>query len=703
MRPTDTEYPEDSAKVSKDRCHFAAEIVAALVGVLCFAGTMTNGYCHDDGPIVATNPQVVGSASWKEIWTSDYWGAAGETWDQRDLLYRPVAVTSFRIIHALFPGSVWPQHALNILLHAILAILVVRISRRWHDDVRVAWFSGLLFAALPIHCEVVDSVVGRADLLAALGVLSAMLFYMRTTRTRVHRVFWYFVVSLSVFVAMASKESGVVASICVLATDWFCRRQSQEGKNNRWFSAATLRRVCFLVVPVGVYVGLRLNAFDGAIVQSAPLTKTINVMVGAPVWQRVLGSVQLWGMYWIKTVWPRVLCIDYSINAVRLATGLFDPTVLAGLGVLILGALWAVRRARKGDLTVGCLLGLCVLCYLPTSNSFVLIRTFFAERVWYLPSVWAVMLIALGLSRVRKKRLVHAIFVVALATMVGRCWVRNGDWKNNRTLYAAAYRDHPNGAQALRLYGQVLVNQGEIDQGIVLLRRAIDIDLGYTDAYRALGRAYLALGKYKEALHFLLDAEMQAPGDATTQAALRRARKAVADRQGKTIQALRTRVANAPGDIEAHLKLVSALRDVGDLRGALDHLQKFHSRFAGNARWVHEQAVTLVMMNDLDQAINAYRQAVHLAPENVATTVELAMLLLERDKGGDVTEAWQVVRRAASIAPHDASVLVCQGELLAHDGKTKEAIRAYRRAIALEPSDSRRRNAMIARLRALGG
>lgn len=707
MDPSDVKHPPGYVPKAKRRMTLAAELSVAALAVICYATTLQNGYCHDDGPIVAANPQVLGVGPWHEIWTTDYWGGAGSIWEHRDLLYRPVAVTSYRVLHALLGDAAWPQHFLNIFLHALLAAMLVRLARRLTGDNRVAWIAGLLFAALAIHSEVVASVVGRADILASLGVVAAMLCHLRVMRSDRFRARfrWSVGVVTAVFVAMASKESGTVAPLCVFVADWFFHRQAaiRNAATGGWFSLATLRRLCYVAIPFAAYLALRLYALDGSIAQSAPLTKTINVLAGAPIWQRALGVVQLWGMYWVKTAWPQILNIDYSINAVRLATSVFNPHVLVGLVTSVALLAWAARRYRQGDPAVACLLALCVLCYLPTSNSLVLMRAFFAERVWYLPSVWVVMLVAVAVAPVVNVAVMRATLAVVLVAMVGRCWVRNGDWKNDRSLYAAAYRDHPNGAQALRLYGKTLAETADIEKGIVLLRRAIDIDLGYTDAYRDLGRALLTVGRYDDALSFLQTAEMQVPGHAPTIAALEQARRAVATSRADALAALRARVDEAPDDITANISLVQALRETADLRGAITHLKENQSRFERIAQWSRQYAITLVMLNDLDGAIAAYRRAAQLAPKDVASAVELAMLLLERNTTGDIDEAWKQVKRVEPYAANDVSLLVCRGELLAYNGNTKEAVEAYRRAIALEPEQSPRRNALIERLHTLGG
>jgi len=137
-----------------------------------------------------------------------------------------------------------------------------------------------------------------------------------------------------------------------------------------------------------------------------------------------------------------------------------------------------------------------LICYFPTSNSIVLIQEFFAERLWYLPSLFAVAFLgavaAPFLFKPRWKNLAIAGFVAVSIAMIARSWLRNMEWRNNATLYAAAYRDAPDSVGVLQLYGDWLTLHGRNNEGIELLRQALQIDPGYVDAHRSLAQAYLA-------------------------------------------------------------------------------------------------------------------------------------------------------------------------------------------------------------------
>jgi tetratricopeptide (TPR) repeat protein len=145
------------------------------------------------------------------------------------------------------------------------------------------------------------------------------------------------------------------------------------------------------------------------------------------------------------------------------------------------------------------------------------------------------------------------------------------------------------------------------------------------------------------------------------------------------------------------------LRNVGRLEEAADRLRLNDHRFEAEPAWHLAYAVTLVLQDDRDGAIDRYRASLALRPDDPQTTVELAMLLLERRQGDDLDEAWELSSDAMRLAPRDPSVLVCRAELWALRGDIERAVALYRDAIQALPPDSPRRRAMEERARALGG
>jgi len=99
---------------------------------------------------------------------------------------------------------------MNALWHGLAAVLFVLVAARWLPPVPAAG-AGLVFAWHPLHVEAVASLVGRAELLVAVGILGAVLAARRGR--------WALAV-LCAALAMFSKEHGVITGVVILLDKW---------------------------------------------------------------------------------------------------------------------------------------------------------------------------------------------------------------------------------------------------------------------------------------------------------------------------------------------------------------------------------------------------------------------------------------------------------------------------------------------------
>lgn len=697
---------------------------------MCYVNILPNDFCFDDIPIVRDNPKIQQENQWGAIWSTDYWSHSGQDAASRDLLYRPVTLSVLRLTRIVAGNRPFAFHILSLLLHAICTLLVALLvrslfySRRELPEI-VLWsnvaagVAAMIFAVLPIHSEAVASVVGQADLLATASTIGAILCHLRIAgaAARFQRVLWIIATACCAFIAMGAKENGICVVPLVFLVELFGlpryevptvtaaplpeRRYSSRFTRVWDASAFRMGRSLYVLIPLAVYLLLRYHAL-GAFYQAPAPTKTVNVLVDAPAWQRALGVLQAWGMYWRKTVFPRELAIEYAINAVRLPTSVWQADVLSGLAWFVGLVVIAATRWKKGLRALPFLVLALILSYLPTSNLFVLLQVFFAERIWYLPSVFVAGLFAIIGGSLLERRIWRRVGVVLLCAMMVRCWIRNSEWKNNGTLFAATYADHPQSVMARHLYGQWLTQHGEMERGIDLIQQALEIDLGFTDAHRSLGRAFLKTGRMGDALRKLQIADMQAPGHPETKAALAEAAKALEAQTGTKLAELEQKAHEHPDDAAAQLELVRFLRSIGRVQQAFEHLEAGERQFVEIPEWLGEMAVTLVYLDRRDEAITKYEQTVKLDSTNAQLMVELGMLLIERRAGEDLERAKTLVVKGMALAPRSPNVYAALGEIRALEGDIAGAREAFRKAIQLALPGSEYARILAEREKALG-
>ena len=127
------------------------------------------GFVQDDRAIVASNPASHSIGAALRAFDDPYWpreSGAG--------LYRPVTILSYAVDWTLSGGRPGWLHLINALWHGVATVLLVILLARWLPTLGAA-AAGLVFAWHPVHVEAVASLVGRAELLAAVGILGAVL------------------------------------------------------------------------------------------------------------------------------------------------------------------------------------------------------------------------------------------------------------------------------------------------------------------------------------------------------------------------------------------------------------------------------------------------------------------------------------------------------------------------------------------------
>src|SRR5204862_5524189 len=102
-------------------------------------------------------------------------------------------------------------HFLNWMLHSVNATLVYLLVWLLLGETLWAAVAAGLWAVHPLLTESVTNLVGRADLLAGIGVLGALLCYILATREAGRRQWmWLGAAAALTALGMFSKESAVV-------------------------------------------------------------------------------------------------------------------------------------------------------------------------------------------------------------------------------------------------------------------------------------------------------------------------------------------------------------------------------------------------------------------------------------------------------------------------------------------------------------
>jgi hypothetical protein len=483
-----------------------------------------------------------------------------------------------------------------------------------------------IWAVHPVLTESVTNIVGRADLLAAFGVLAGLLCYARAITARGRSAIpWHLGVLAASAIAIFSKENGIAVIAAIFLYDMAWRRGSPPRARIVGYLAAAL--------PIAVFLAVRNQVLKGI-----PLTVvafTDNSLAGADFWTSRLTAVKVLGKYLWLLLWPARLSCDYSYNQIPLVSWTFgsweDGQALVSLAVYAAAAVlavWSFRRSRPAFFFIAFFFA----AMAPTANLLFPVGTIMAERVLYLPSVaFAGCLAWAGwraCQRLRSRWPALRVAAPAAVTLVclafcGRTFARNFDWLDEYSLWnsaalasPASYRSHEHLAKELAAAPRKAFDAAdrEAARAVAILEPLPDeqrVAVAYSSAgfcYRVTGESLGANGGdawYRKAVDVLLQG---------------RAADEAWDREFARQNRL---VGNTVGPVHflaLYLELGRAYRDLGQYQNALDALAA--DRWSDPKAEIFEEiSKTYRAMGDAPQATIALLEGITMG---VTEQVQLA-------------------------------------------------------------------------------
>lgn len=499
-----------------------------LLVFIAYSNSFPGIFVQDDLQTVLYNPMLE-DLDLARIFTTDYWGAG-----RNSGLFRPLTILSLALNRMLLGVAPWGYHLVNVLLHAAVVWAGYRVLLTWGQARAVAWGAAALFAVHPIHSEVVDVVVGRSELLAALFLLLALIAASGSDRRSSLLAAGYFLL------ALLCKEHAVVFLLLLPVFDLWRARTFQVWQQR-------LKLYGLLAAILALWLAWRQWGVDHQ--GTAPFIAFAenNPLGYLPPLPRILTALDLQYHYLAKLVWPYPLQMSYygidfhgPVDSLWSGRGM----VVAG-GWLVIAAGIIAGLRRRNDVAVFALFYL--MTFSVTSNLFLPIGVAFAERLAYLPSLWfcaALASLGGGENAGQRGRIISrgalAGFIVLLLVLV---WERNRDFRDPITLwrtevargehdafaqmnlavslalegemvaaeevYRQLQRQTPPSPSALRSYTVFLLTQGRPQEAMVPARKALDVVVAQGDEFGEglvllmLGDIAVQLEDYPLALDYL--------------------------------------------------------------------------------------------------------------------------------------------------------------------------------------------------------
>ena len=576
-----------------------------MLGVALAASvtSLRNGFVYDDVHVVVENGALHSLDSLPRLLTASYWPEG-----MRDRLYRPAAVASLAVDWAVGGGRPFAFHVTNVLLHLCVVALVLALSQVILG--RGAVIAALWFAVHPVHVEVFANVVGRAELLAAVGYLGAVLAYGAEGRSArrpgggAERALWTVLTLLSAAIAFASKEHALSLPAALLLADaWWAHRDGVK-------VASVVRRHAWLWAGVVVVAVGYLCARSGALGTTFGGGVRAAGLAGLSALQRPAAMLPV-VLEWVRLlVFPLRLSADYAPNHLVLEPRL---TVSHAAAVLLLvGAVagaWRLRRRAPGVAFGAAWFAIAAAI---TSNVLVPTGVLFGERLLYLPSVGAAVVVGALWEMVPPRGGVWAATVLVLGLLGARTLERIPVWGTQDRFFAARGRDAPDSYLSHWQKGAQAFDRGDARTGEAELQEAVRIYPYDAALLEELGRRYFAAGFYGPAdrwstAAFGLDSTRSA---AAAQAIASRVQGGRADSAAALAKAALSR---SPESEVIALAGIAALNEHGEPRQALAVARRFTYRHPRDAAYQLLAADAAARAGLCEEARSRFERAAALA------------------------------------------------------------------------------------------
>jgi tetratricopeptide (TPR) repeat protein len=392
------------------------------------------------------------------------------------------------------PLDARPFHALNLLLHATAACIVLLLLRMLIDHPPAALVGSLLFALHPLQVEPVAWVSGTKDVLFALLALIALWQYAAYAKAsatgerlmRSERVRMLGIATVAFILAMLSKPTAIVTPLIALVLDRLVIGRPWRDVLRTLWPWFVLTLPCILWTRN---------------VQRAELA----ARMAPSLLLRPLVALDALAFYISKLLWPKTLIFDYG----RTPQHIIDHRFIAWTWIVpALIALAALYLARKKSFLPAAAAMIFVIVLLPVLGlapfDFQAYSTV-ADHYLYLAMLGPALLLAWIVAH-WPSRGIYAAVIATLLALALRTHAQTKHWQNSTAFFTHALQHNPRSFVSLSNLATMAMNRGDTTAAIELSQKALAIRpfaaayLTLADAMRSRGDLQSAFDLYQKAL-----------------------------------------------------------------------------------------------------------------------------------------------------------------------------------------------------------
>lgn len=422
---------------------------------LVFGNTLLNGFVYDDNTNVVTN-EVYRQFDIRKIFFSLSNGVE----------YLPLRDVTYAIDYVVWGDKPFGFHLSNLLYycanivvvyfftHALLLCLGRDKKQLSVPERLFPFFTALIFAVLPYHCEPVSALFTRNVLISGLFFFMASYAFVFAVESETDPKPLQIVGILLLYLcSMLSKATTITLPLIFIAV-LSCRQQKVR-----------LQAAARILVPAGMFMLAAFFIFKTVAIQTHMIAEE-----GLSSWsftERLAVALQIPLYYLGKMVVPVGFTIAYDVPfALTLASWNVVGSVLT---MVVLAVMATLLRKKHPVFLFGLLWYLVTL--LPVMNFF---QTYpvVADRYYYLPSYGIVLIVVALLlkdGRWAFQRQILLIFAVVALSLVS--FGQNRVYRNDTTLWEHAVAVNPASIKSMSNLGWMHFHNGSYDKAFAAFTR----------------------------------------------------------------------------------------------------------------------------------------------------------------------------------------------------------------------------------------
>ena len=455
-------------------------LIIVLLTFLAYSPALNGDFIWDDDLHITKKKAVIGEESFKRIWTTS------------DAVYYPLVLTTFWVEWRLWSGQPMGFHIVNVLLHAINAILLCFLFHQL--GIKWAWLGGAIFALHPVHVESVAWITELKNVQSGFFYLLTLLFYLRFLDNR--RRQWYLATLIMFLAALLSKPSTVMLPVILLIIHWWLNRPFQK-------------KDIFSIVP---FFALSALASLWTIWEQKYHSGAIGSEWSIGLFERIaIAGYNIW-FYTIKLLFPYNLTFFYPRwEIASLSISAHFPLVL-----LLIFCLAPLKNYHTWGKAVFIALSYFIVTLFPILgffNFYFMRYSFVGDHFQYLPSMGIIALITGGaalhfekwdLAQTKKtfswQKTGAGLGLAVLLIFGALTWKQGHIYKDMETLLRDSINKNPKAWMAHSNLGMMYEEKGFLDKALVEFKETLRIYPDHSGAHNSLGNIYLLQKKYKRAI-----------------------------------------------------------------------------------------------------------------------------------------------------------------------------------------------------------